>query len=30
VLKDLGEYRELNMEDIFGYDKESDLQAIKE
>ena len=30
VLKDLGEYRELNMEDIFGYDQESDAQAIKE
>jgi len=28
VLKELGEYQELNMEDIFGYDQESDMIPV--
>ena len=30
VLKDLGEFKELNMEDIFGYDQESDMLPVEE
>lgn len=30
VLKDLGEFRELGMDDIFGYDQESDMVPVKE
>lgn len=28
VLKELGEFKELNMEDIFGYDQESDMVPV--
>jgi predicted Zn-dependent peptidase len=30
ILKDLGEYRELSMEEIFGYDQESDMVPVSQ